>query len=124
MEDSLNQLAKRFPSENMMMFIQAIIISRKLGTSLTEAIDNIGLNVLEKEKLRQQIRSLTSQGKMQALVATVMPFGMFGALQFISPSYLDPLLHTSTGHFFIAYSFVSMGIGLFWIYKITHKEYL
>lgn len=124
LEESLEQLSKRFSSENMMMLIQAIIISRKLGTSLSEAIDHIAVNVLEKEKLRQQILSLTSQGKMQAWVACAMPFFMFAAVQLISPNYFKPLLTTTMGHIGIAYCFLSMSCGLFWIYKITHKEYL
>ena len=124
LDEALQKLYGRFPSENMQMLTHAIIISRRLGTSLTEAIDNIATNVFQKEKLRQQISSLTSQGKMQAWVAAAMPLFMGAALQIISPSYFRPIFTTTIGHICLAYCFISMAIGLIWIYQITHKELL
>ena len=124
LEESLLRLNERFKSENMQMLVHAIIISRKLGSSLTEAIDNISQNILEKEKLKAQIMALTSQGKMQSYIAIAMPFMLGVVLQWISPGYFDLLFSTLIGKCCILYSLCSMAVGLFWIHKITHKEYL
>lgn len=124
MEESLEKLVERFHSENLLTLVHAITISRKLGTSLSEAMDHISENVLQKEKLKHQIESLTAQGKMQSYMAIAMPFLIGIALQFISPNYFDPLFGTKIGNIAIVYCFVSMAIGLFWIRKITTKEYL
>ncbi|MCC7460209.1 MAG: type II secretion system F family protein [Proteobacteria bacterium] len=124
MEESLEKLVQRFHSENLLTLVHAIGISRKLGTSLSEAMDHISENVLQKEKLKHQIQSLTAQGKMQSYMAVAMPFMIGLALKFISPNYFDPLFGTTIGHIAIAYCLLSMGIGLFWIRKITTKEYL
>lgn len=124
MEESLDKLVQRFHSENLLTLVHAISISRKLGTSLSEAIDHISENVLQKEKLKHQIESLTAQGKMQSYMAVAMPLMIGIVLKFISPNYFDPLFGTTIGHVAIAYCLLSMGIGLFWIRKITTKEYL
>lgn len=124
LEESLFRLSNRFPSDNMNMLVHAITISRKLGTSLSEVMDHIATNVLEKEKLRQQVLSLTSQGKLQAWVAAAMPLFMGLALQLLSPTYFRPLFQTPFGFYCILYCVFSMAVGLFWIHRITHKEYL
>lgn len=124
LDESLLRLKDRFKSDNLQMFVYAVIISRKLGSSLSEAIDHIAVNVMEKEKLKQQIMALTSQGKMQSYIAVCMPFMLGFVLQWISPGYFDLLFSTTLGKLSIVYSIVSMSVGLFWIYKISHKEYL
>lgn len=124
LEETLHRLNNRFKSDNLHMFVYAIIISRKLGSSLSEAIDHIAVNVMEKEKLKQQIFALTSQGKMQSYIAVSMPFMLGFVLHWVSPGYFDLLFSTNIGKLSIAYSLISMSIGLFWIYKISHKEYL
>lgn len=124
LETSLDKLVHRFHSENLLTLTQAIAISRKLGTSLTEAMDHISQNILQKEKLKQQINSLTSQGRMQSYIAVAMPFFIGLALQFISPNYFHPLFTTFIGQVSMAYGALSMIIGLFWINQIVSKEYL
>jgi tight adherence protein B len=124
LEKSLDKLVQRFLSENLLTLSQAITISRKLGTSLTEAMDHISQNILQKEKLKQQIHSLTSQGRMQAYIAVSMPFFIGLALQLISPKYFIPLFTTPIGLASMAYGGVSMFIGLIWIHRIVTKEYL
>lgn len=124
LQETLERLVKRFHSENLLTLVHAISISRKLGTSLSEAMDHISENILQKEKLKHQIQSLTAQGKMQSYMAVAMPFMIGLALEFISPNYFDPLFGTTIGKCAIVYSLVSMSAGLFWIRKITNKEYL
>lgn len=124
LEEAFYRLAQRFQSENMTMLVHALSISRKLGTSLSEVIDHIAKNILEKEKLKQQILSLTSQGKMQAWVATAMPLFVTGAMRIISPDYFRPLIETTAGQVCLGYCAISMTAGLLWIYQITHQEYL
>lgn len=124
LEESLLRLSTRFKSENLNMFVHAIVISRKLGSSITEAIDHISQNIMEKEKLKSQISALTSQGKMQSYIALAMPFMLGFVLQWVSPGYFDSLFSTLFGKCCILYSILSMAVGVFWIHRITHKEYL
>lgn len=124
LENSLDKLMRRFKSENLLTLTQAIHISRKLGTSLTEAMDHISQNILLKEKLKQQIHSLTAQGRMQSYIAVAMPFFIGLALQVISPNYFFPLFTTFIGQVSMAYGVLSMIVGLIWINQIVSKEYL
>jgi len=124
LETSVDKLVQRFHSENLLTLTQAISISRKLGTSLTEAMDHISQNILQKEKLKQQIHSLTSQGRMQAYIGVAMPFFIGLALQVISPNYFVTLFTTFIGQASLAYGALSMILGLIWINQIVSKEYL
>ena len=124
LEGALDKLNQRFRSENIQIFVHVVVIARKLGSSLSESIDNISQNILEKEKLKQQVAALTSQGKMQAYIAVCMPFMLGIILQWISPGYFEPLFSTTLGKCSMAYCLVSMSLGLYCIRKITHKEYL
>lgn len=124
LDSCLERLVSRFHSENLLTLAHAILISRKLGTSLSQAMDHITENILEKEKLKSQIHSLTAQGKMQAYMAIAMPFFLMMAIQWISPGYFRPMFETWIGKCAMPYGLISMSIGLYWIHSIINKELL
>lgn len=123
-EDSLQNLLRRMPDPNLKMALSAITISRKMGSNLAEAIDHIAVKIQEKEKLKNEIKALTAQGKMQAIVTGLMPVVLIAGLNLVAPGYLSPLFTTTAGKIALMYCMISLVAGALWIYRITNKEYL
>jgi tight adherence protein B len=123
-EDALKNLNLRMPDHNLGMAISAIEISRKMGSNLAEALAHISETVHEKARLKQELKALTAQGKMQAVVACSMPFLLVLALRYISPGYMTPLTQSSIGKIALVYCAVSMTIGIGWIIKIANTKLL
>jgi len=112
-DQALYSLYQRMPDKNLKMALSAIDISRKTGSNLAEAIDYIATTIHEKEKLKSELKALTSQGRMQAWVTGCMPFVLVAGLEIISPGYLSPLYQTTQGKLAIVYCFVSLLLGIF-----------
>ncbi|NQT20811.1 MAG: type II secretion system F family protein [Planctomycetes bacterium] len=97
MEDSMQHMLERMPSEDLDLVITAINISHEVGGGLTEVFDNISKTIRERQRLEGKINSLTAMGKMQAGIICSLPILMALALNFTNPELMKPLLHTPLG---------------------------
>jgi len=97
MEDAMEHLVERMPSEDLDLVVTAINISREIGGNLTEVFDNIADTIRERHRLEGKIRSLTAMGKLQALVICSLPVFMIVMLNLITPELMQPLFNTSIG---------------------------
>lgn len=97
MEDSMQHMLERMPSEDLDLVITAINISHEVGGNLTEVFDNIAQTIRERHRLEGKIQSLTAMGKMQAGIICSLPILMALALNFTNPELMQPLLHKPLG---------------------------
>jgi len=97
MEDAMNHLVERMPSEDLDLVVSAINISREIGGNLTEVFDNIADTIRERHRIEGKIRSLTSMGKMQAFVICSLPVLMIVVLNLITPELMRPLFSEPIG---------------------------
>jgi len=97
MEEALQHMVERMPSEDLDLVVTAITISREIGGNLTEVFDNIAETIRERHRLSGKVRSLTAMGKMQAAIICSLPIVMAVALNFTNPELMAPMLHTPLG---------------------------
>jgi tight adherence protein B len=70
-------------------------------------------------RLKQQVRTLTAEGRMQGWTLVVLPFVVFAAMMVINRSYAEVLLD----HVPLLLGTVGlMAVGLLWIRKIVNFE--
>lgn len=118
MDEALNHLLQRMPSADLELVVTAIIIVQDVGGNLTEVFDNIAHTIRERFRIEGKIRSLTAQGKMQAVVICSLPFLVALGMHFTTPGIIDPLFNTFMGAVLLLISAVLMGLGIFFIKKI------
>ncbi len=63
-ETALAALSDRVGSEDLELVVTAVLIQRQIGGNLAEVLDNIAETIRERVKLRQEIKTLTAQGRM------------------------------------------------------------
>ena len=97
LEDALNNLYKRMPSEDLDLMVTAIAIIRDVGGNLTEIFDNIAHLIRERQRIQGKIRTLTAQGRFQALIMCLLPGGICVGLYYIAPDLFAMLFHTGEG---------------------------
>jgi tight adherence protein B len=119
MDDSLNDMADRVGSENFEFAITAVTIQRQVGGSLATLFDMVADTVRQRQQFARKIRSLTAMGRMSAYTLIGLPFFLAFAISILSPGYLHPLFHSSTGHLLLIIGFVMMGIGSALLQKIV-----
>lgn len=122
LEDSLNELKHRMPSEDLDLMIQAILIQRQVGGNLATVLDKIVQTIRERTKIYRQISSLTAQGRLSGIVIGLLPLILAFVLYLIEPEYIGTLFNHPIGIALTAAGVVSGIIGFVLIRKITAVE--
>lgn len=94
-EDSLNAMGERIDSKDLDMVLTAINIQRAVGGNLSEILDKVAFTMRERERIRGEISTLTSQQKMTGIVIGGLPVFMFAIFMVMNPDYMS-LLFTET----------------------------
>lgn len=121
-EESLNRMKERMPSNDLDLMIQAILIQRQVGGNLAVVLEKIVHTIRERIKIQGQIKTLTAQGKLSGMVVALLPVGLSGMLFLVNPSYILTLFTNPIGLGLLAVGGMSMILGFFFIMKITDIE--
>jgi tight adherence protein B len=92
MEDALEHLLRRMPSEDLDLVNTAVNIQREVGGNLAEILDSIAHTIRDRIKLKGEIRVLTSQGRITGWVISMLPVVLTIFLYIVSPSYMGLMI--------------------------------
>ncbi len=88
MEDALNNLHRRIPSDDLDLIITAINVQREVGGNLAEILDTISYTIRERIKIKGEIKVLVSQVIYSGRFLAMLPFILMGLLWFMNKDYL------------------------------------
>ena len=88
LSDSLDEVAERMGSDDFTWVAQAIAIHREVGGNLAEVLDAVGHTIRERNQIRRQVKALSAEGKLSAIVLGALPFGIIGFISMTNPGYL------------------------------------
>ncbi|MEE8356082.1 MAG: type II secretion system F family protein [Anaerolineales bacterium] len=88
MGDSLNNLHRRIPSDDLDLIITAINVQREVGGNLAEILDTISYTIRERIKIKGEIKVLVSQVIYSGRFLAMLPLILMGLLWFANKEYL------------------------------------
>jgi tight adherence protein B len=88
MEDALNNLHRRIPSDDLDLIITAINVQREVGGNLAEILDTISYTIRERIKIAGEIKVLVSQVMYSGRFLALLPLILMGLLWFANREYL------------------------------------
>lgn len=119
LEEALNHLYRRMPSVALQQMNTAILLARETGGNLPVIFNRIVTNIRETKKIRQNLSTLTLQGKIQGFVMSGLPLG-FGFIVYNSNRRIfDQMINHPTGQKMLIYAVISWLMGVFMILKIS-----
>lgn len=119
---ALDNMQKRLPLDSFSMLVSALKISREVGGNLTETLETLAETLRRKAQMEGKIDSLTSQGRMQALVMTGLPVVLLLVLTLMEPEAMSVMFNTPLGWMVLGFIIFWEGIGFFFIRKIVSIE--
>lgn len=87
-EDALNNLHRRIPSDDLDLIITAINVQREVGGNLAEILDTISYTIRERIKIKGEIKVLVSQVIYSGRFLAMLPLILMGLLWFANRDYL------------------------------------
>lgn len=121
-EDALNELKRRMPSEDLDLMIQAIIIQRQVGGNLATVLEKIVETIRSRTKIQRQIMTLTAQGRLSGIVIGLLPVILGLVLYVIEPEYIGTLFSHPIGLLLLGAGVFFGIIGFVLIRKLTLIE--
>lgn len=122
MEEALNNLNRRMPSNDLELMIQAILIQRQVGGNLSSVLEIIVKTIRERNTLERQVQALTSQGRLSGRVIGVLPLILGLVIYLINPEYMIAFFANTIGKVAVSVGVVFGIIGFILINKLTKIE--
>ena len=121
-DQALTALNERVGSPDFDIVITAMLIQRSVGGNLAEILDNVAHTMRERERIRGEIRTLTSQQRLTGYVIGGIPIGLLLIFMMISPEFTGKLFTEPLGRMMLGGAAVSEVLGFAVIQKIVNIE--
>jgi len=118
LEEALAAAAERLSSPDFAWAVMAISIQREVGGNLNELLMTVSDTMVQRERLKGEIATLTAEGKMSAILLGGLPPGLGFVMWIMNPEYINQLFVEFLGNVFLGMGIVSSIIGLVWMKKV------
>lgn len=128
---SLSNMLRRIPSEDLDLVVTAVNIQREVGGNLAEVLDTISFTIRERVRIKREIRTLTAQGRLSGWIISLLPLALAMILLVINGEYMsqlwireEPMILGSVpcGWIVIGAGLLMMAIGVYAIQRIVDIE--
>lgn len=97
LEQSLNNLARRMPTQTTALVVSAMRIASETGGGLAETLERTANTIRSRLQMEGKIGALTAQGKLQAWVVGALPLLLMFVLNKMEPEAMSHLWHSRIG---------------------------
>lgn len=118
LEDALASVAERLHSDDFSWTVMAIGIQREVGGNLNELLMTVAETMVQRERLKREVAALTAEGRVSALILSLLPPGLGTVLYVMNPDYVSLLFSRTLGMIMLGLAVVSGVIGLLWMKKV------
>ncbi len=120
--DALKDVAARMESVDFEWAVLAMNIQREVGGNLAEVLQTAAETMVQRNRLRREMKALTAEGRISAYVLGGLPFGLFFFLLATNRSYMEPLLTSTKGKLGLAGAVLLLLAGIAWLNKIVKVD--
>jgi tight adherence protein B len=119
---ALENLSRRVDIPELRFFVVAVHIQRESGGNLAEVLDVISAIIRKRFALLRNVRVLSAEGRLSALILTLLPFAI-GAILFVqNPEYMSALLGHRLGAWILGGALAMMAVGVLLMQRMTRIE--
>lgn len=119
---ALNDMDKRVGSPDFSLVVTAVLIQQQVGGDLAHILDTISETIQDRIRMRREVKTLTTQGRMSGWILILTPVGLALFMSSSNPNYLDPLFKHPIGQIILGATVVSEIIGAIVINRIVDIE--
>jgi tight adherence protein B len=121
-DDALGEVADRMNSRDLGWTVMAIRIQREVGGNLASLLDTVADTMTKRQQLRREVRTLTAEGRLSAVVLSLFPPGLAIVLWLVQPHYINKLFDEALGIAAVGAAVVFNIVGWFILRNIVNIE--
>jgi len=118
-EESLAHLKKRVDIEDLGLIINSILVARETGGDLTKVFGRLSTTIRDNRKLKENIKTLTLQGRMQGAIMSFLPILFVLWVISVNKTHFDIMLQNDLGRMLLIIAVILQVVGMFLIRKFS-----
>ncbi|HEY0583345.1 MAG TPA: type II secretion system F family protein [Chloroflexota bacterium] len=122
LEEALARLIQRVDSEDARLLATAVAVQRRTGGNLIEVLGKMSQMLRERERLRRDVRVITTAPRVSGYVVALLPLLTTIAMYMTSKYYIDTLLSEPLGRVAAAVGFGLVLVGLYLNHRIAQVD--
>lgn len=121
-QESFERLNKKMESDDLSLITTAVLIAFETGGNLTDIFTHLSENIRQKNRVMDQLKTLTVQATLQAKILSGLPV-LFAILIFkLNPNFFDQMLASGTGRLLLVWCVISEVLGAMALNRLSHIE--
>jgi tight adherence protein B len=120
---AIENLHRRVGQEDLLFLIVAINVQYQTGGNLAEILSRLSRLIRQRARLRLKISALSAEGRVSALVLSVMPFILFAGISLISPGYFAEVRDHPLVAPALIYAGLSLTVGNLIMYRMVNFKF-
>ncbi len=122
LEDAMDNMLRRVPSDDLDMLITAINVQREVGGNLAEVLDTISFTIRERVRIKGEIKALTAQSRVSGYMVAMVPVVLAVIIYLINPDFMGLLFKHICGYIMIGAAVLGIAAGFMVINKVVQIE--
>jgi tight adherence protein B len=122
LEEALSRLVVRVNSEDARLLATAVAVQRRTGGNLVEVLGQMGQMLRERDRLRRDVRVITTAPRVSGYVVALLPVLTVVAMFITSRYYIDTLLSEPLGRVAAAVGGALVLVGLYLNHRIAQVD--
>lgn len=120
LENALEQMDKRVNSKDFSLVVTAVLIQREVGGNLAQILDTISDTILERIRMKREVKAFTAQGRFSAIILLCLPILVGFFMYLFNRNQMLILFEEPIGQVAVVVALIMNVIGFLIIQKIVN----
>jgi tight adherence protein B len=120
LDAAMKELARRTGLLEIKIFVMAVGVHRQAGGNISQLLDRLATVIRQRDEIRGKVKTLTAEGRLQALILLGLPFVVLFALMIVSRNYAAMLFQYPG---LLIGMMVAEVLGALWMRKIINFDF-
>ncbi|PQP05124.1 MULTISPECIES: type II secretion system F family protein [Pseudomonas] len=119
--DAVSDLAELYEKDELRLFALGLKVNHRYGGNASELFENLIKMIRERDQAARQLRAMTGETRVTAVVLGLMPVGLAGYFLVSNPKYLLAMWHSGSGQMMLASAFGLQVVGCLALWRMLRS---
>jgi tight adherence protein B len=119
--DAVQDFADLYERDEFQLFALGLRVNHRYGGNASELLENLIRVVREREQGARQLRAMTGETRMTAVVLALLPVSMAGYFLVVNPTYLLHMWNDDSGRKILLVAFTMQTLGCLALWRMLRS---
>jgi tight adherence protein B len=119
--DAISDLAELYEKDEFRLFALGLKVNHRYGGNASELFENLIKMIRERDQAARQLRAMTGETRVTAVVLGLMPVGLAGYFLVSNPKYLLAMWNSGSGQMMLATAFGLQVVGCLALWRMLRS---